>query len=163
MIIRNDLRKFAEKRLLGIKETVKNFDISFDKLTRIGLPSCWIEKGNIMSWKFYEDSLTLAKIKVDNRHEKTQILKGETVFNFLQRHFNLLWMVKTLFTERPTHSQVVAFMLEYHSFKNAPITQSELWKKCKTFSMDTAKGIPTSQPREAVDSATASEAAILID
>ena len=101
---------------------MNKFDISFDKLTRIGLPSCWTEKGNILSWKFYEDSLILAKSKMDNRHEKTQILKGETVFNFLQRNFNLLWMVKTLFTEIPTHSQIVAFRLEYHSFKNSSTT-----------------------------------------
>ena len=113
MIIRNDLRKVTEKRLLGIKETMNKFDISFDKLTRIGLPSCWTEKGNILSWKFYEDSLILEKSKMDNRHEKTQTLKGETMFNFLQRHFNLLRMVKNLFTEIPTHSQIVAFRLEY--------------------------------------------------
>ena len=93
------------------------------------MPSCWTEKGNILTWKFYEDALTLAKSRADSRHEKTQVLKGETVFNFLQRHFNLLWMVKALFTERLTHNQAVAFRLEYLSYRNAPTTQSELWKK----------------------------------
>ena len=83
MIIKNDLRKAAEKRLQGIKEIIKKFDISFDKLTRTGLPSCWTEKGDIMSWKFYEDQLIFAKSRADGRHEKTQVLKGETVFNFL--------------------------------------------------------------------------------
>ena len=85
------------------------------------------------------------------------------MFNFLQRNFNLLWMVKTLFTEIPTHSQIVAFRLEYHSFKNSSTTQSDIWKKCKTFSMDSAKGIPASQQKVAVDLATASEVAFLID
>ena len=113
----------------GIKEIIKKFDISFDKLTRIGLPSCWTERGEIMSWKFYEDQLIFAKSRADGRHEKTQVLKGETIFNFLQRNFLLLWMVKTLFTGNLTHSQVVAFTLEYHRYKNASTTQDKLWKE----------------------------------
>jgi len=115
-----------------------------------------------MSWKFYEDRLTLAKSKANNRHEKTQILKGETVFNFLHRHFNLLWMVKTLFTGKPTHSQIVAFRIEFQSFKNSSTTQNELWKKCKKFSIDSTTEVPTAQPKVAVDSKTASGAAVLI-
>ena len=115
---------------------------------RIGFPSCWTEKGDIMSWKFYEDQLTFAKSRADGRHEKTQVLKGETVFNFLQRHFHLLWMVKTLFTGILTDSQAVAFILEYLSYKNASTTQDKLWKECKRFSMDTAT--PAAQPQVAV-------------
>ena len=58
-------------------------------------------------------------------------------------------MVKTLFSENLTHSQDVAFRLEYLSHKNSPTNQRELWKRCKTFSIDTAKGTPASQPRVA--------------
>ena len=134
----------------SIKEIVKKFHILFDKLMRIGFPSCWKEGGEIMSWKFYEDQLIFAKIRVDDRHEKTQILKGETVFNFLQRHFLLLWMVKTLFTGNLTHSQVVAFTLEYHRYKNASKTQDKLWKECKRFSMDIEKTTPATQPQVAI-------------
>ena len=43
MIIKNDLLKASEKRLQGIKEIIKKFDISFDKLTRTGFPLCWTE------------------------------------------------------------------------------------------------------------------------
>ena len=89
MIVKNDLLKASEKWLQVIKEVIKKFDISFDKLIRTGLPSCWKEGGEFMSWKFYEDQLVFAKSRADGRHEKTQILKGETVFNFLQRHFLL--------------------------------------------------------------------------
>ena len=103
-----------------------------------------------MSWKFYEDQLIFSKRRADGRHEKTQVLKRETVFNFLQRHFLLLWMVKTLFTGNLTHSQVVAFTLEYHRYKNASTTQDKLWKECKRFSMDTEKGTPATQPQVAV-------------
>ena len=49
-----------------------------------------------------------------------------------------------------THSQVVAFTLEYHCYKNAPITQDKLWKECKKFSIDTKKGFPAKQPQVAV-------------
>ena len=72
-------------------------------------------------------------------------------------------MVKTLFTGSLTHSQAVAFILEYLSYKNASTTQGELWKKCKTFSMDTTKEIPTAQSKVVVDSATASGPDVLID
>jgi len=169
MIIKNDLLKVSEKRLQVIKEVIKKFDISFDKLIRTGLPSCWKEGGEFMSWKLYEDQLVFAKIRADGRHEKTQILKGETVFNFLQRHFLLLWMVKTLFTSNLTHSQVVAFTLEYHRYKNAPITQDKLWKECKKFSIDTEKGFPAKQPQVVVqpqiviESATISGTSVPLD
>ena len=116
-----------------------------------------------MTWKYYEDALTLAKSRADSRHEKTQVLKGETMFNILQRHFNFLWMVKALFTERLTHNQAVAFRLEYLSYRNAPTIQSELWKKCKIFSIDTTKKIPTDKSKVAVDSAATSGPVVPLD
>ena len=103
MIIRNDLRNAVEKKLIEIKEAVSQFDKAFDKITRVGLPSCWGVEGNLFPWSSYENSLVMTKIKIDNRYEKTQVLKGETMVNFLQRHFQLLGMVKTLFSERPSY------------------------------------------------------------
>jgi len=50
MIVRNDLRKAAEKNFMEIKEAVSQFDKAFDKMTRVGLPSCWGAEGNIFPW-----------------------------------------------------------------------------------------------------------------
>ena len=99
MIVKNTCRKTTKKKLAEIKEAINKFDNLYDERARAGFPSCWDLKGSILSWDSYESLLVFAKIKVDNTHEKTQILKGTTVINFLQRHFQLLWMVKTLFTE----------------------------------------------------------------
>ena len=83
--------------------------------------------------------------------------------------FRSLWMVKTLFTSNLTHSQVVAFTLEYHRYKNAPITQDKLWKEYKKFSIDTEKGFPTKQPQVVVqrqiviESATVSGTSVPLD
>ena len=97
---------------MEIKEAVNQSDKSFDKMTRVGLPSCLGAEGNIFPWNYYENLLVLTKSKVDNRHEKTQVLKGETMVNLLQRHFQLLRMVKTLFSERPSYDRITAFRLE---------------------------------------------------
>ena len=90
--------------MIEIKEAVSQFDKSLDKLTRASLPSCWALGGGLLSWDSYENLLVLTKSKVDNTHEKTQVLKGATMINFLHRHFQLLWLVKTLFTERPYYN-----------------------------------------------------------
>ena len=103
MIVKNDYRKAIEKKLMEIKEAVSQFDKLFEKITRVGLPSCWGLGRSLFSWDYYENLLVLTKIKVDNTHEKTQVLKGATVIQFLQRHFQLLWLVKNLFAERPSY------------------------------------------------------------
>ena len=82
MIIKNDYRKSTEKKVIEIKEAVSQFDKSLDKLTRAGLPSCWALGGGLLSWDSYENLLVLTKSKVDNTHEKTQVLKGATMINF---------------------------------------------------------------------------------
>ena len=71
MIVRNDLRKAAENKLMEIKEAISQFDKSFDKMTRVGWPSCCGAEGNLFPWNYYENLLVLTKIKVNNRHEKT--------------------------------------------------------------------------------------------
>ena len=83
--------------------------------------------------------------------------------NFLQRHFQLLWMVKTLITERPTYSQIISFKLEYRNLKNSPATKNEIWKKCKTYSIDSTKGAPAPQKETTIDSGTAEATVVPID
>ena len=46
---------------MEIKEAVSQFDKTFDKMTRIGLPSCWGAKGNILPWNSYENALIMTK------------------------------------------------------------------------------------------------------
>ena len=69
MIVRNDFRKATEKNLMEIKEAISQYDKLFDKITRVGPPSCWGVEGNILPWSSYENLLILKKSKVDNRHE----------------------------------------------------------------------------------------------
>ena len=83
MIVKNDYRKATEKRLIEMKEAVSQFYKTLEKLTGVGLPSCWALGGGLLSWDSYENLLVLTKIKVDNTHEKTQVLKGATMINFL--------------------------------------------------------------------------------
>ena len=93
----------------------------------------------------YEPLLVLAKIKVDNTHEKTQVLKGAKMINFLQRNFQLLWLVKTLFVERPSFNRITAFRLEYHKLVHSPKTNIEIWKKCRSWMADLPKDPLTSK------------------
>ena len=98
-----------------------------------------------MSWDSYEPLLVLVKSNVDNTHEKTQVLKGETIINFFQRHFQLLWLVKTLFAERPSFNKIIAFRLEYHKLVYSPKTNVEILKKCKAWMADLPKDPLTSK------------------
>ena len=54
----------------------------------------------------YETLLVEAKSKIDSSHEKTTILKSSTIVNYFHRYFQLLWLVKTLFTKKPTYNQI---------------------------------------------------------
>lgn len=102
MIVRNIYRNTAEKKINEMKEVVSKFNISFDKRVRAILPSYWDLQGNLVSWKKYETLLVEAKRKVDNTHEKTTVLKGATIVNYLNKYFKLLWMVKIMFTDKTT-------------------------------------------------------------
>lgn len=93
----------------------------------------------------------MEKIKVDNKPEKTQVLKWETMINFLQKHFQLLWLVKTLFTEGPSYNRITAFKLEYHNLTHSPETKINIWKKCRTWTIDLPKGFSTSKKENSVD------------
>ena len=83
MIVKNDCRNFIENKLIELKEAVNKFDKLFDKIARAGLLSCCGLGVGLLSWNSYEPLQVLAKSKVDSTHEKTQILKGATVINFL--------------------------------------------------------------------------------
>ena len=75
MIIRNDLRNTAEKKLMEIKEAVSQFDKSFEKMTRVGLPSCWGAEGNLFQWNSYENLLILTKTKLITGMKRLMCLK----------------------------------------------------------------------------------------
>ena len=79
-----------------------------------------------MSWETYETLLVEEKGKIDNTHEKTTVLKGTTIVNFLHKDFQLLWMVKTLFLDKPTYTRIIYFRLEHHKLLHAPNTNVEL-------------------------------------
>ena len=137
MIVKKDCRKYTEKKLIELKEAVSQFDNLFEKIARAGFPSCWGLGGSILSWVAYEPLLVLEKSKVDNTHEKTQILKGATMINFLQRQFPLLWLMKTLFSKRPSLNRITTFRLEYHKLVHSPKTHIDIRNKCRAWMTDT--------------------------
>lgn len=102
MIVRNIYKITVEKRINEMKESVSKCNILFDKRVRDGLPSCWDLPVSLLPWKTYETLLVEAKRKVNNTHEKTTVLNGATIVNYLNKDFKLLWMVKNLFTDKPT-------------------------------------------------------------
>jgi len=139
MIVRNIYRIIAEKKIKEIKEVVSKFNILFDKRVRAGLPSCWDLQGNFLPWKTYETLLVEAKSKVDNTHEKTIVLKGATIVNYLNKDFKVLRMVKTLFTDKPTYGRITTCRITLDKVDEAPKSNVPLWRKCKEWMIDQTK------------------------
>ena len=58
------------------------------------------------------------KSKIGNSNEKTVVLKGDTILNYLHKYFYLLWMVKNLFVEKPTYSTITNFQMAHVKLVN---------------------------------------------
>lgn len=130
MIVNNSYRKATEKKLIEVKVVMK-FNVIFDKRTSAGLPSCWDQQGNLLSWELYETLLVEARSKISSTHEKTAVLKGATIVNYLHKEFQLLWMMKTLFIEKPRYERVTNFRIAHVKFINCPSTNADIWRKSK--------------------------------
>ena len=152
MIVRNIYRNTFERKLKEMKEVVSKFSILFDKRVRVGLPSCWDLQGNLLPCKTYETLLVETKSKIDNTHEKTTVLKGATIVNYLHKDFKLLWMVQTLFTDKPTYSRIITFRITLDKPEEAPKSNVPLWRKCKEWMIEQGKGTPADQPAKDSDS-----------
>ena len=152
MIVRIIYRNTAEKKINEMKEAISKFNILFDKRVRDGLPSWWDLQGNLLPWKTYETLLVEAKSKVDNTHEKTTVLKGVTIVNYLNKEFKLLWMVKTLFTNKPTYGRIIACRIALDNLEEAPISNVPLWRMCKESMTNQTKDASTRPPTQATDS-----------
>ena len=98
MIIKNSYMKNIEKSLKEVKDAVLRFNVLFDKRKRAGFPYCWDQQGNILPWETFETLMVKEKSKIGDTHEKNVILKGATIVNFLHKDFQLLWIMKTLFS-----------------------------------------------------------------
>jgi len=72
-------------------------------------------------------------------------------------------MVKTLFTEIPTYSQITAFRLEYHNLIHLPKAKIEIWKKCRACTINLPKGALVSQKDKVVDPGNTAASKIPID
>ena len=129
MFIKNVYRKTAEKKMNEIKEVVSRFNILFDKRVIARLPSCWDLQGNSLPWESYETFLVEEKIKIDGTHEKTIVLKGSTIVNYLNKDFKLIWMVKTLFIDNPTYSSVTTFRMALNKLEEAEKPNVPLWRR----------------------------------
>ena len=154
VIVKNAQRKSVEKKLTEIKQVVDNFNTIFDKRTRVGLSSCWDLKCNLFSQETYETMLVDEKSKIDNTHERVAVLKGTTIVNFLHKDFQLLWMVKNLFLEKPTYTRINAFRLEHHQIVHPPKTNFELQIKCRAWMFDLPEDTSTTDGTQKTTLAT---------
>lgn len=151
MIVRNIQRITAEEKIKEIKEAISIFNILFDKRVRARLPSCWDLWGNLLPLKTYETLLVEEKRKVDNAHERTTVLKGATIVNFLNKDFKLLWMVKTLFSDKPTYGRITACRIALKKVEEAPKSNVPLWKKCKEWMIKQNKNALAGPHTQAID------------
>lgn len=91
IIYKNLLRIQNENKLEIVKKFVGSFDSKYDQRTRAGFLGCWNFQGDFLPWDTYEKELIATKRRIDSTLEKTVVLKGRTMVNFLQRDFQLLW------------------------------------------------------------------------
>ena len=162
MIVRNIYMNTAEKKINEMKEVVSKFNILFNKKVRARLPSCWDLQGNLLPWKTYETLLVEAKSKVDNTHEKTTVLKGATIVKYLNKDFKLLWMVKTLFTDKPTYDRIIAYRITLDKLEEAPNSNVPLWRKCKEWMIEQTKAASARPPTQAIDSNSEQKSPIIL-
>ena len=80
-----------------------------------------------------------AKSKIDSTHEKTSDLKGATIVNYLNKEFKLLWIVKTLFTDKPTYSRITTFRMALNKLEEATKPNVPLWRRCKEWMIEKTK------------------------
>lgn len=107
------------------------FNVLFDKRTRVGLLSFWDQHENILPWETFETLLVEAKSKIGNTHENSVILNRATIVNFMLKYFQLLWMMKTLFLETPSYSKITDFGMAHVKLANCSSPNVDLWRKCK--------------------------------
>lgn len=151
MIVRNIYRITTKKKIKGIKEEISIFNILFDKRVRARLPFCWDLQGNLLPWKTYETFPVEAKSKVDNTHERTTVLKGATIVNFLNKDFKLLWMVKTLFFDKLTYGRITTCRIAVDKLEEAPKSNVPLWRNCKEWMIEQNKGTLVEPHTQATD------------
>ena len=73
-------------------------------------------------------------------------MKGATIVNYLHKYFKLLWMVETLFRDKPTYSRITTFRIALGKLEGAPKSNVPLWRKCKEWMIEQAKGTPVDKP-----------------
>jgi len=116
MIQRETANAKAEECLGDLLNFVATFGSNLDRRIRVGLPSCWDMLGGLISWEQYHQMLVEAKRKAYSSHENTATLKGKTIVKFLTRDFQLLWLVKTLFADKPNHTKLSNLKVAYQNF-----------------------------------------------
>ena len=104
-----------------MKESILKFNTKFDKRTQAGLPSCWDQQGNMLPWETYETLLEEAKSNIGTSHDKTIVLKGTTIVNYLHRYFQLLWLIRTPFTDQRTYSRISNFRMVTPGFSKVKV------------------------------------------
>ena len=89
-------------------------------------------------------------------------MKGATIVNYLHKYFKLLWMVKTLFTDKPTYSRITAFKVTLDKLEEEPKSNVPLWRKCKEWMIEQARGTPADQTAKDSDSNSDQQSPIIV-
>lgn len=145
--------KTTQTKLIDVKEALMKFNTNFDKRTRVGLPSCWDQQGNLLPWETYETLLAEAKRRINSTHETTKMLKGETIVNYLYRDFQLLRLMRTPFIDKPPYNIITNFKMIDTRFVKSPSLDTTISKKCREWMSPTVASVearPSSAPESQI-------------
>lgn len=78
-----------------------------------------------------------SKRKIDTSHEKTTVIKGATIVNYLHRDFQLLWLIRTMFTDQPNYSRITNFRMDHTTFFKSPSSDMTVLNKCRGWMLPT--------------------------
>ncbi len=59
------------------------------------------------------------------------MLKGITIVNYLEMDFQLSWLMRTLFVDKPTYRKITNFMMAHSKFDKNPSPNTTIWRKCR--------------------------------
>ena len=73
----------------------------------------------------------VVKSRADETHERTAILKGIIVVNYLKRDFQLLWLMKTLFFAKLDYTKLSNLKVAFQKMIQCKLLDEQLLKKCE--------------------------------
>lgn len=83
VISKEEARAKAEQSLEKLQKEVASFDVKFNQLLEAELPNWWGANGELLTQQVYNHKMVEIKSRTGAAPERTPVLKGETITNFL--------------------------------------------------------------------------------